>query len=140
MLWFVALLETQSLGIYLIAMTGGILASVWFCGRAERILQQTDPPSVVLDEVIAVPLCFVAWLSLQSNGHLPGVEYFFGRETWMATAGIFVCFRIFDITKPWPVHQSQSLSGGWGVTVDDVLAAVYVNLVVLLVQGVTRFF
>ncbi|NBV23537.1 MAG: hypothetical protein EBS05_16660, partial [Proteobacteria bacterium] len=32
---------------------------------------------------------------------------------------------------PWPVRQSQSLPGGWGVTVDDLLAALYVNLVSL---------
>jgi phosphatidylglycerophosphatase A len=37
------------------------------------------------------------------------------------------------MAKPWPVFQSQSLPGGWGVTIDDVLASVYVNLVVLLV-------
>jgi phosphatidylglycerophosphatase A len=33
------------------------------------------------------------------------------------------------------VYQSQSLHGGWGVTIDDVLAAVYVNAVVLLVYA-----
>jgi phosphatidylglycerophosphatase A len=33
------------------------------------------------------------------------------------------------------VDQSQSLHGGWGVTIDDVLAAVYVNLVVLLLYA-----
>jgi phosphatidylglycerophosphatase A len=37
---------------------------------------------------------------------------------------------LFDIIKPWPVRQSQALPGGWGITVDDVLAAGYVNLVV----------
>ncbi len=36
---------------------------------------------------------------------------------------------MFDIWKPWPVRQSQSLPGGWGVTVDDFLAAVSVNLI-----------
>jgi hypothetical protein len=33
------------------------------------------------------------------------------------------------------VRQSQALPGGWGVTLDDVQAAVYVNLVVLLVYA-----
>ena len=44
-------------------------------------------------------------------------------------------FRFFDIAKPWPVRQSQVLPGGWGITIDDVLAAVYVNGVVLLVYA-----
>src|ERR1051326_3516181 len=42
----------------------GIALSVWCCGKAEKILGQTDPGSVVLDEVVAMPVCFLAWLSL----------------------------------------------------------------------------
>ena len=45
----------------------------------------------------------------------------------------FAAFRLFDIWKPWPVGPSQNLPGGWGVTVDDVLAALYVNLVWLVI-------
>ena len=45
--------------------------------------------------------------------------------------GLLVLFRVFDIWKPWPVRQSQRLPGGWGVTVDDVLAAAYVALISL---------
>jgi phosphatidylglycerophosphatase A len=46
-----------------------------------------------------------------------------------------VACRVFDIAKPWPVRQSQSLPGGWGITIDDVLAGLYVNVVVLLVYA-----
>ena len=42
---------------------------------------------------------------------------------------------LLDVLKPWPVRSSQSLPGGWGVTVDDVLAAFYVNVVVLAAYG-----
>ena len=47
--------------------------------------------------------------------------------------------RFFDIAKPWPVRQSQSLPGGWGITIDDVLAGVYVNVAVLLVYAAKTF-
>jgi phosphatidylglycerophosphatase A len=47
------------------------------------------------------------------------------------TLGLVALFRVFDIWKPWPVRQSQCLPGGWGVTVDDLLAAVYVALLSL---------
>jgi phosphatidylglycerophosphatase A len=50
----------------------------------------------------------------------------------LSSIGIFALFRFFDILKPWPVRQSQKLPGGWGVTVDDVLAAGYVNIVALV--------
>jgi phosphatidylglycerophosphatase A len=32
------------------------------------------------------------------------------------------------------VKQSQKLPGGWGVTVDDVLAAVYTNIAFLVIS------
>ena len=37
----------------------------------------------------------------------------------------FALFRLFDIVKPWPVNVSQRCPGGWGVVLDDVLAAGY---------------
>ena len=60
-----------------------------------------------------------------------------GRGVWRLVIGlgVFAAFRFFDATKPWPVRQSQALPGGWGITVDDVLAAIYVNALVLLVYG-----
>ena len=40
----------------------------------------------------------------------------------------FVLFRIFDIWKPYPINKSQDLPNGWGVMIDDVIAAIYANL------------
>lgn len=40
----------------------------------------------------------------------------------------FLLFRIFDIRKPYPINKSQKLSHGWGIMIDDVLAAVYANV------------
>jgi phosphatidylglycerophosphatase A len=54
----------------------------------------------------------------------------------MLVAGVFAAFRLFDILKPWPVRQSQVLPGGWGITIDDLLAAVYVNLLFLAINAV----
>jgi len=45
---------------------------------------------------------------------------------------VFAAFRFFDILKPWPVSPSQKFPRGWGVTIDDVLAAMYVNVLILL--------
>jgi phosphatidylglycerophosphatase A len=61
---------------------------------------------------------------------LPAIQTFFTGRALLAASGIFVLFRLFDIAKPWPVKQSQCLPGGWGVTVDDMLAAGYVALLV----------
>ena len=138
LLWFGALLPAGDLWVYVAGTVAGIALAIWFCGAAEKILKQTDPASVVLDEIVAVPLCFAGWVGIVffHEGHLPTPTYFLGPHTWLPTLGIFAAFRFFDVVKPWPVRQSQSWPGGWGVTVDDLLAAVYVNAVVFLVYGV----
>jgi phosphatidylglycerophosphatase A len=141
-LWFALLLAPGNLWLFLIGTIAGIGLSVSLCGIAEEILGRKDPGCVVLDEIAAIPVCFLAWVGIlyMRNGSLPAPEYFFSSSNWLGTVAVFLAFRFFDVAKPWPVHQSQSLPGGWGVTVDDVLAAVYVNLVTLLViSGKTLF-
>ena len=132
--WFAALLATGSVWLLSLGWLLVTLLSVWLCGRAERLLGQTDPGSVVLDEIAAIPLCFGAWVALCAFAHggvLPSPAILVTKAS-LWTAGIFVAFRFFDIVKPWPVRQSQALPGGWGITIDDLLAAIYVNGVVLL--------
>jgi phosphatidylglycerophosphatase A len=133
--WFALLLLTRSLRVYLGGTIAGLALSVWLCGVGEKILKQKDPGSVVLDEIAAIPVCFLGWVALVAwrTGSLPAPEHFLSGRNCLATIGVFLTFRFFDVLKPWPVRQSQALSGGLGVTIDDVLAAVYVNLVVLLV-------
>jgi phosphatidylglycerophosphatase A len=136
-LWFAVLLLTGNLWLFIAGAFAAIALSVWLCGAAEEVLGQTDPGCVVLDEIAAVPLCFLGLVVVQfcQSGSLPAPASFFSTHSWPWTLGVFVAFRFFDVAKPWPVRQSQSLPGGWGVTVDDLLAAVYVNAVVLLVYA-----
>jgi phosphatidylglycerophosphatase A len=128
--WTGCLLVPQSGVVFATGALLGVIASVWLCGEAERILGRRDPGSVVLDEIIALPGCFAAWIVLhfRDTGHLPRPADLVADGGWLVTLGVFVAFRFFDVLKPWPVRQSQALPGGWGVTADDVLAAVYVNL------------
>jgi phosphatidylglycerophosphatase A len=55
--------------------------------------------------------------------------WFLTEGRWKITLAILFAFRVFDILKPWPVGRSQRLPGGWGVTVDDILAAIYVAVI-----------
>jgi len=41
----------------------------------------------------------------------------------------FLVFRALDILKPWPARRLERLPGGFGIMADDVMAAVYGNLV-----------
>ncbi len=135
LLWFGALLSTQNVVAYLLGTALGAAAAIPLCAKAERILGERDPSSIVLDEICAVPVCFVPWVISEviRNESWPPLETFFGANGWYITLIIFVLFRLFDIAKPWPVRQSQRLPGGWGVVTDDVLAALYVCALSLIV-------
>ena len=134
LVWFALLLATGNFWSFLLGTLLGLSLSVWLCGFAERVLGQKDPGSVVLDEVTAMPMCFSSWIGARywQTGTFPGIEAFSFKTNWLLTGGIFVAFRLFDIWKPWPIRQSQVLPGGWGVTIDDFLAAIYVSLLVLV--------
>jgi phosphatidylglycerophosphatase A len=121
LLWFFILLRTGNFWLYVLGTFLGLALSVWLCGKAERILNQTDPGSIVLDEISAMPLCFLVWLGVPwfARGEWPAPK-------WPLILIIFALFRIMDIAKPWPIRRTQNLRGGWGVTVDDALAAIYV--------------
>jgi phosphatidylglycerophosphatase A len=135
LLWFALLLLTGNGWCYLAGTLLGLALSVWLCGVGEHELGRKDPGSVVMDEIAAIPVCFagmVGWM-VWRTGALPGLDAFFSGRSWVLTLGVFAAFRLLDVWKPWPVRQSQALTGGWGITVDDALAAVYVNAAVLAV-------
>ena len=46
----------------------------------------------------------------------------------------FVLFRIFDIWKPYPIRKLESLKHGVGIMADDLLAGVYGNLILQLIN------
>jgi phosphatidylglycerophosphatase A len=134
LLWLLFLLSTGHLWSFAAGILTGIALSIWACGVAEEILRLKDPPSVVLDEIVALPVAFMPWvLSFWFRySSLPPVEEFFQNRHWTFTLMLFALFRVFDVAKPWPVRQSQRLPGGWGITVDDLLASFYAALCSLL--------
>jgi phosphatidylglycerophosphatase A len=85
---------------------------------ATRVAQESgreDPGHVVIDEVAG------QWLTLAVC-----------RPDWPHALVALALFRLFDITKPWPIRKLEALPGGWGIMLDD-LAAGLIGLIVLLV-------
>src|SRR5258708_5885089 len=82
--WFVLLLASGRLWALLAGTVAGVGLSVWLCGEGERILRQKDPGSVVLDEIAALPVCFLGWvgIALSKTGELPHPDYFFSSAHW----------------------------------------------------------
>lgn len=90
----------------------GFFFAVGICGEAEKRLGRTDPGEVILDEFVALPLCFLGWDLLRAAG-----------PAWAVVLAGFLGFRCFDILKPLGISRLQRLPGGWGVVVDDTAAA-----------------
>jgi phosphatidylglycerophosphatase A len=52
------------------------------------------------------------------------------ETSWSLAIAAFVLFRIFDIGKPPGVRYfDRNYLEGWGVMMDDVVAGIYVNVV-----------
>lgn len=82
--------------------------AVWCAGEASEIMHHPDPPSVVIDEIVAMPLVFIG----------------LGAWWWHIVVG-FMMFRVFDVWKPSPARECEDFSGGIGIVLDDLLAAAY---------------
>ena len=78
---------------------------VWSCGAYAARIGGVDPSECVIDEVAGQCLaCAFAPLSI------------------LAFAVAFALFRLFDISKIWPVSLGERLAGGWGIMTDDMIA------------------
>lgn len=111
-LYFVVGFHSMSVVDNLIVSGIGAYLAIALCGEAELRLQRKDPGEVILDEVVAMPLCFLGWDWLL--GSFPA---------WGVLLAGFVLFRVYDIFKPWVINSLQDLPGGWGVVLDDTAAA-----------------
>ena len=128
--WTWLLISTGSLPWFLVGAVALLAMSVWICGEAERILGRHDPGSVVLDEIAALPFCFLplAIMEVILHGALrPVGDFGAGPVASMLVAG-FALFRLFDIWKPGPIRMAQRLPGGLGVVADDLFAWLSVAL------------
>jgi phosphatidylglycerophosphatase A len=98
-----SLLAALLIGIALTLILGIPAATV-----VERESGREDPGLVVIDEVAG------QWITLLFSP-------FDLRHALIA----LVLFRLFDMTKPWPIRKLERLPGGWGIMLDDVLAGLY---------------
>lgn len=112
LLYFLVFFSRANLAENLVASAVGLYFAVALCGEAEIRLRKTDPGEVILDEFIAIPLCFLGWHKLIVP--LPA---------WAVLLAGFGLFRLYDILKPFGIRRLQKLPGGWGVAIDDTVAA-----------------
>jgi len=99
------------------AVVLGLIFGAQICQAGIDATGVDDHPGIVWDEMVAIGLV-VALLPAQTP------------LWWLLGFGLF---RLFDILKPPPIRQLEKLTpGGWGVMLDDLLAALYALLVIWL--------
>ncbi len=89
----------------------------------ERFFGVKDPSQVVIDEVMGY------WISV----------FFYPFNLKIAVAAFFI-FRLMDILKPWPAGKLESLRGGMGIMIDDCVAGMYTNCILLAAVLVLKLF
>ena len=110
-------------GSLLLLILLGFVLGIIAIEKTGIALGEIDHGSIVWDEII--PFWGVLWLLSQSVGE---------NLLWQMIA--FVLFRLFDITKPWPArYYDRHVKNGYGVMMDDVIAALYTiaSLTIVLV-------
>jgi phosphatidylglycerophosphatase A len=99
-------------------------AGIWASEVTARALGVQDHGAIVIDEIVAfLPLAAMAAIGNASI-----------EATLFLQAVAFGAFRLFDIWKPFPIRQfEQRLKGGFGVMFDDLVAACYAYVVLIVV-------
>jgi phosphatidylglycerophosphatase A len=101
--------------VVIVVSAVGVLAS----NRVVRHSGIKDPQFVVIDEV---------------SGQLIALSLPFVVLNWKSWLLGFLLFRLFDIWKPFPARQAESLPSGWGIMADDWIAGIYAALVLVVAQ------
>ncbi|MFI4922544.1 MAG: phosphatidylglycerophosphatase A [Burkholderiales bacterium] len=98
--------------VFLALIAGLFVIGVWVCGKTGEDLGVHDHSGIVWDEIVAFLLVLV-----------------FTPDTLLWQAFAFLLFRTFDILKPPPIgHLDKTVHGGFGVMLDDLIAAFYTLL------------
>ncbi|MGA2570281.1 MAG: phosphatidylglycerophosphatase A [Terracidiphilus sp.] len=108
-------------GALFVALAIGIVAATVIGVPAATIVEREsgriDPGFVVIDEVIG------QWIALVGS-----------PVDWRHGLIALVLFRLFDITKPFPLRRIERLPGGWGIVFDDVAAGLYALFIASVVR------
>lgn len=108
---------------WVLVLAAGFLLGVWVSHAGERMCAEKDPHDVVIDEIVG------QWVALSfipvSAGTGPMHAWGWSPHHAVILGASFVLFRVFDVWKPYPIRQLQSLPAGWGIMIDDILAGAW---------------
>lgn len=95
---------------FLVFMVGTITSA-----RISSKWKLKDPKKIVIDEAAGQ---YLALFQLS--------------PAWLPLVLSFLLFRLFDILKPFPIRRVEAFPRGWGIMLDDCVAALYAGILVYI--------
>lgn len=124
-LWIIIPLKSFTFHILLVLVTFsiGIVVST----KVEQTATNNDPSFIVIDEVAGI------WTALL---FISGIYW---KKNLLFLALTFILFRFFDILKLLPpIKKAESLKGGFGIMLDDIIAGIYAGLLTRIVMWIFK--
>ncbi len=101
--------------LYLLILFLLFLVGVYTSSKFSSDISKKDPRKIVIDEACGQLLVL-----------------FRMGDAWFPILSSFILFRIFDIVKPYPIKKVEAFPSGWGIMMDDLVAAIYAGVIVNL--------
>ena len=106
--------------------------SVYSIDKYKKNFNEIDAKEIVIDEFVgqSVPILTI---------------YSFVPKNSIATFVVlviisFILFRLFDITKPYPINKiDKNMKNGFGVMFDDIVAGIYSSIVLIIIVSFLRY-
>ena len=130
-LFFLFHIFNISANIVLISVILIFFISLYAVNIFIKDLDNKDPKEIVIDEFIgqSIPICLYE-IAHESTKETSQVLTFYFI--------MFILFRIFDITKPYPVsYYDKNFKNSFGVVMDDVCAGLYVVAILVFYMVIT---
>ena len=117
--------------VFLFFLVAVFIISIFAVNSFTKDLTNKDPKEVVIDEFIgqSIPICLYEIAHNEPTNPARVITFYFI---------MFILFRIFDITKPYPVsYYDKNFKNSFGVIMDDVCAGLYVVAILVFYMIIT---
>ena len=117
--------------IFLFFLVAIFIISLFAVNLFIKDLTNKDPKEVVIDEFIgqSIPICLYEIAHSEPTDPARVLTFYFI---------MFILFRIFDISKPYPVsYYDKNFKNSFGVIMDDVCAGLYVVAILVFYMIIT---
>jgi len=114
-------LHKLSWTLYLLTVFVLFFIGVFASSKYSSELNDKDPRRITIDEAVGQLLVL-----------------FRMEENWLLLLASFLLFRFFDVIKIYPIKKIEALPQGWGIMLDDIVAALYAGIIIhlyLLIRG-----